>query len=264
MKLKSLALAAIASLAAVSCSTPKDIVYFQDVHPGSELYVATSNKIIIQPKDQLQIIVSTSDQRLTDQFNIQTGSNSSMLNSSSNSGTGGIGYIVDSYGNIDFPVIGTIHVQGMTREEVAAYIRSQLTQRDLVKDPVVIVQFMNLSVAVLGEVKSPRRVPIRKDKLTILDAIADAGDLTIDGRRENVTIIRSDGNKEQVYQVDLTNAASVYSSPVYYLQQDDVIYVEPNEKAQRGSTVNGNTLQTYGFWMSLATFLMSIGVLVFK
>lgn len=263
MKLKSLALIAIASLSAVSCSTPKDIVYFQDVHPGSELYVTTSNNIIIQPKDQLQIIVSTSDQRLTDQFNIQTGSNSSLLNSSNN-GTGGIGYIVDSYGNIDFPVIGTIHVQGMTREEVAAYIRTQLTQRDLVKDPVVIVQFMNLSVAVLGEVASPGRIPIRKDKLTILDAIADAGDLTIDGRRDNVTIIRNDGNKEQVYQVDLTNAASIYTSPVYYLQQDDVIYVEPNKKAQRGATANGNTLQTYGFWMSLATFLMSIGVLVFK
>ena len=152
----------------------------------------------------------------------------------------------------------------MTRDQVADYIRRELIGRDLVKDPVVIVQFMNLSVAVLGEVKSPGRVPIEKDKITILDAIADAGDLTIDGERTNVKIIRTDGAKQSVYEVDLTDANSVYNSPVFYLQQDDVVYVTPNNKARRGSTVNGNTLQTYAFWMSLATFLMSIGVLVFK
>lgn len=260
MKLRTLILSAAVAMLA-SCSAPKDIVYFQDVQRGSEFTSNNSAIIKIQPKDQLRIIVSTSDTRLTDQFNLSAGSNSS---SSVGTGGQGIGYTVDSAGDIVFPVLGEIHVAGMTREQVADYIRQELIGRDLVKDPVVIVQFMNLSVAVLGEVKSPGRVPIEKDKITILDAIADAGDLTIDGERTNVKIIRTEDAKESVYEVDLTDANSVYNSPVFYLQQDDVVYVTPNNKARRGSTVNGNTLQTYGFWMSLATFLMSIGVLVFK
>lgn len=259
MKLRTIILSAAVAMLA-SCSAPKDIVYFQDVQRGSEFVSNNSAKIKIQPKDQLCIIVSTSDNRLTEQFNLSAGSNSSTLGS----GGQGIGYTVDPAGDIVFPVLGEIHVAGMTRDQVADYIRRELIGRDLVKDPVVIVQFMNLSVAVLGEVKSPGRVPIEKDKITILDAIADAGDLTIDGERTNVKIIRTDGAKQSVYEVDLTDANSVYNSPVFYLQQDDVVYVTPNNKARRGSTVNGNTLQTYAFWMSLATFLMSIGVLVFK
>lgn len=259
MKLKALILSAVAALALASCSAPKNVVYFQDMNPGSEIPFKNTAQIKIQPKDKLSIIVSTSDERLTNQFNISVGSNSTQI-------TGGqtIGYTVDSYGDIIFPVLGELHVAGLTREEVANLIRDELIKRQLVKDPVVIVSFLNLSVAVLGSVSSPGLVELTKDKVSILDVIAEAGDLTIDGKRENVMIIRRENGMEKAYFVDLTDANSVYSSPVYYMQQDDVIYVSPNEKAQRNSTANGNTLQTYGFWMSLTTFVISLGLLFYN
>ena len=259
MKLKSLIAYVAAALVLASCSTPKNIVYFQDMNPGSEIPFKNTAQIKIQSKDKLSIIVSTSDERLTDQFNLSMGSTSTQA-----MGGQTLGYTVDSYGDIIFPVLGEIHVAGLTREQVANLIREELIKRQLVKDPVVIVSFLNLSVAVLGSVGHPGLVPLTKDKVSILDVIAEAGDLTIDGQRENVMIIRNEGGTEKVYYVNLTDANSVYSSPVYYMQQDDVIYVSPNEKAQRNSTVNGNTLQTYSFWMSLTTFVISLGLLFYN
>lgn len=249
----------MAALALASCNTPKNIVYFQDVKAGSEIAFKNAAQIKIQPKDKLSIIVSTSDERLTNQFNLSGGTSSSQM-----TGGRGLGYTVDSYGDIIFPVIGEIHVAGLTREQVANLIRDELIKRQLVKDPVVIVTFMNLSVAVLGSVGSPGLVAIDKDKVSILDAIAMSGDLSIDGQRENVMIIRNEGGVQKVYEIDLTNADNVYSSPVYYLQQDDVIYVAPNKKQQRGSTVNGNLFQTWGFWMSLTSFMLSLGLMIFR
>ena len=123
------------------------------------------------------------------------------------------------------------------------------------------VEFMNLCVSVLGEVNSPGRYGIDRDKTTIIDALSMAGDLTINGNRNNVTVLRQDGDVQRVYAIDLTSGRDIYSSPAYYLQQNDVIYVEPNEMRARQSTVNGNTIRSASFWISITSLVMSIVVL---
>ena len=186
------------------------------------------------------------------------------MEGSSGSNRGVSGYTVDSKGNIDFPVLGEIHIAGMTREEVAAYIKKELQSHDLIKDPVVTVEYMNLSVAVMGEVNNPGRFSIDKDNLTILDALSQAGDLTIYGKREKVLVLRQEEGKQRVYGVNLCSAEHLYTSSAYYLQQNDVVYVEPNATKARQSTVNGNNVRSTSFWISLASLLTSIAVLIAK
>ena len=161
-------------------------------------------------------------------------------------------------------MLGKLHVQDMTREEVAVYIKKELQSHDLIKDPVVTVEFMNLSVNVMGEVNRPGRYNIDKDHLTILDALSQAGDLTIYGKREKVLVLRNENGKQRVYGINLCSADHLYSSPVYYLQQNDVVYVEPNDTKARQSTVNGNNVRSTSFWISLASLLTTISVLIFK
>lgn len=151
-----------------ACSTSKEVTYFQDLRPGeSELALTALVEIKIQPKDKLSILVNSQDLRLTNLFNLPIVSQQIGMEGSSGSNRGVSGYTVDSKGNIDFPVLGEIHIAGMTREEVAAYIKKELQSHDLIKDPVVTVEYMNLSVAVMGEVNNPGRFSIDKDNLTI-------------------------------------------------------------------------------------------------
>ena len=152
----------------------------------------------------------------------------------------------------------------MTREEVAVHIKQELKSHDLIKDPVVTVEFMNLSVSIMGEVNKPGRYNIDKDNLTILDALSQAGDLTIYGKREKVLVLRNENGMQRVYGVNLCSAGHLHSSPVYYLQQNDVVYVEPNNTRARQSTVNGNNVRSTSFWISLASLLTSIAVLIAK
>lgn len=265
MKFYKIIIVAASVLALVACSTSKEISYFQDLCPGeSELTLAAPMEIKIQPKDKLSILVNSQDLRLTNLFNLPIVSQQVGQESSSGTNRGLSGYTVDSKGDIDFPVLGGLHVQGMTREEVAVYIKRELQSHDLIKDPVVTVEFMNLSVNVMGEVNRPGRYNIDKDHLTILDALSQAGDLTIYGKREKVLVLRNENGTQRVYGINLCSADHLYSSPVYYLQQNDVVYVEPNDTKARQSTVNGNNVRSTSFWISLASLLTTISVLIFK
>lgn len=265
MKFYKIIIVAASVLALVACSTSKEISYFQDLCPGeSELTLAAPMEIKIQPKDKLSILVNSQDLRLTNLFNLPIVSQQVGQESSSGTNRGLSGYTVDSKGDIDFPVLGGLHVQSMTREEVAVYIKKELQSHDLIKDPVVTVEFMNLSVNVMGEVNRPGRYNIDKDHLTILDALSQAGDLTIYGKREKVLVLRNENGKQRVYGINLCSADHLYSSPVYYLQQNDVVYVEPNDTKARQSTVNGNNVRSTSFWISLASLLTTISVLIFK
>ncbi len=248
-----------------ACSAPKRITYFQDLRPGdSELTLTAPVEIKIQPKDKLSILVNSQDLRLTNLFNLPIVSQQIGQEGSSGTNRGVSGYTVDSNGDIDFPVLGKIHIQGMTREEGAAHIKRELRAHDLVKDPVVTVEFMNLTVSVMGEVNRPGRYSIDKDNVTILDMLSQAGDLTIYGKREKVLVLRDEEGKQRVYGVNLCSGDHVYSSPAYYLQQNDVVYVEPNDTKARQSTVNGNNVRSTSFWISLASLLTSIAVLIAK
>lgn len=270
MRLKRLYLAAAASLALLvgSCGSTKDIVYFQDLKQGDENVLPTVNPIKIQPADKLSIIVSTSDARLNSLYNLPVTTNriSSVGVTESTPRTSGEGnvapYTVDSNGDINFPVLGKLHVAGMNREQLAEYIRRELISRDLAKNPIVTVDYLNLAVSVMGEVKSPGMYAINRDDYTILDALSAAGDLTIYGVRDNVMVLREENGMQKVYTVNLNSGKQVASSPVYYLRQNDVVYVEPNKTKARTSTPNGNSVLTPTFWISIASFVTTVAVLI--
>ena len=267
MKFCKILLLILMVLAAVSCSTPKEISYFQDLQPGvTELTITDPVEIKVRPKDKLSILVNAQDQKLTNMFNLPIVSQQIGQESTGSSGTsrGVSGYTVDTDGYINFPVLGKIKVEGMTREQIAEYLTGQLKEQELIQDPVVTVEFMNLGVSVLGEVNRPGRISINRDNLTILDALSEAGDLTIFGKREKVLVLRQENGKQRVYGINLCSADQLYTSPVYYLQQNDVVYVEPNDTKSRQSTVNGNTVRSTSFWISLASLITSIAVLIAK
>lgn len=276
LSIRSLSLQAAFFLFAVwttfSCSAPSQVTYFQDLRPGeSEQKVVAATEIKVRPGDKLSIIVNSRDPQLSQLFNLpyvsqQIGQISASKGASSVSGSsqGISGYTVDEQGMIDFPVLGKLEIAGKNREEIAAFIKEELLSKNLVKDPVVTVEYMNLCISVLGEVTQPGRYSIDRDKVTLLDAISMAGDLTIYGKREKVLVLREEEGVQHVYGVNLCSAEHLYTSPVYYLRQNDVVYVEPNNVRARQSTVNGNNVRSTSFWLSLASFLTTIGVLIFK
>lgn len=235
------------------CTTPTDLVYFQDIDSLKSIKLASEHKIVFKPEDKLSIYVKTRDPEIGQLFSM-TSTNSTSITSSS----GGRAYTVDSKGEIDFPELGRIRIAGMTREEVANFIESELVKRKLVNNSVVLVDYRNMGYSVLGEVKKPGRYDIMKDHVTILEAITDAGDLTINGLRTNVLVMRKEGDEMKSYRVNLLDSYSLYNSPVYRLQQDDLVYVEPNPKRLRESTVNGNNMQTIGFWASALSFVLTV------
>lgn len=251
-----------------SCNSTKEVLYFQDLKPGDSLTVtAEALALKVRPQDKISIIVNSRDPQLMALFNLprvskQIGPVGTALSSLSSSGQDVLGYTVDKNGEIDFPVLGKIYVAGKTREEIAEYIKGELKRENLVKDPVVTVEYMNLCVSVLGEVNAPGRYGLDRDKNTILDVLGMAGDLTINGNRTNVMVLRQDGNTQRVYGIDLTSGSDIYSSPAYYLQQNDVVYVEPNEMKARQSTVNGNTVRSTSFWISLTSLAMSVALFI--
>lgn len=262
----------ILAMALGSCSSSKKISYFQDIRPGQELAIAIPSPVKLQPNDKISIVVSTGDARLNTLFNLisarpQLGGSSGLSDGQITSGGSGdqvSSYIIDREGNILFPVLGKLHVAGMTRQEVAEYIRRELISRDLAKNPIVTVEYLNLSVSVMGEVGGPGRYAISREDYTILDALAAAGDLTIYGRRDNIKVLREENGVQKMYEIDLGSGRNITSSPVYYLQQNDVVYVEPNNTKARQSTPNGNLWMQPTFWMSAASFLTTILVLVIK
>lgn len=232
-----------------SCSTPKDIAYFQDFNVGKSIIVQNPVEIKFKADDEIRISVSTSRQELSQLFSLSSSSSGSM-------GDEGSRYTIDSDGYIRFPMLGQIHVAGLNRQELQESIRNMIMEKDLVKDPIVTVDYSNLYVIVMGDVGAGR-VEIDRDKFTILDALATQGDLRITGQRTNVKVIRENYGKKTVYEVNLCSAEDLYASPVYYLQQNDVIYVEMNKKEKRTSTVMGNSAVQPSFWMGLATFVVT-------
>lgn len=258
---------AVMAMSFCSCNSSKDVLYFQDLKAGDSVAMAAIPvPVTVRPDDKISIVVNSRDPQLMALFNLprvnkQMSTVGQASSTNVSNGQDVMGYTVDSRGEIDFPVLGKIKVEGKTREEIGTYIKNELIAKNLVKDPIVTVEFMNLCVSVLGEVNSPGRYGIDRDRTTIIDALSMAGDLTINGNRTNVTVLRQDGDVQRVYAIDLTSGNDIYSSPAYYLQQNDIVYVEPNEMRARQSTVNGNTIRSASFWISITSLVMSIVVL---
>lgn len=239
-----------------SCAPAKMVTYLQDIQPDVTVALQEAKDIKLQPGDKLSIIVHSRDHELVQMFNLV---NSTGGSSSGTSGNGNYSlYTVDDASKIDMPVLGLLSVEGLTRIELANLIKYRLLSSNLVRDPVVTVEYANLSYSVMGEVKAPGRQKIDRDRITLLEGLAQAGDLTIQGRRDNILVLRTVEGKQTPYRVDLTQTNSLYASPVYYLQQNDVIYVEPTDVKANESKLNANTSRTPAFWISAASFLMTL------
>lgn len=248
-----------------SCNTSKRITYFQDIQDYTDKSGTVEQpapEIRLRPDDKISIVVNSKDPELTALFNLPYTTRvlgAQTENVSTNSSYGTSGYIVKRDGSIDFPVLGSVPAAGKTRDELSAYIKNELITQNLCNDPVVTVEFVNLQFSVMGEVRTPGSYKITRDYVTILDALSLAGDLNINGKRDNVLVLRPDSiGKLTAYTVDMRSFASVQNSPVYYIHQNDYIYVEPNKKKANESTVNANTVQSAAFWISVASFLASV------
>lgn len=258
----------------VSCTATNNVTYFQDAAALNGMAVQDEQTIRLRPEDKINIIVSSSNPMLEQQFTLKAntsgsvvGSESSIKSTKGGSSGGGqqlLAYTIDEQGTINFPVLGKIMVGGKTRKQVAEYIQDRLIARELVSDPIVTVEYVNMSVKVMGEVNRAGRVDIDKDHFTILDALAKAGDLTITGQRKDVLVTRQVDGVNQVYHVDLTNMQTLLNSPAYYLQQDDLVYVSPNDKRKREANATGNTFNTPAVWISIASLLATITALIVK
>ena len=246
----------IALLSATSCGTPKDVAYFQDLNNNPDTVITLQNRVItVKPTDKIYIGVKSKDPQISQLFNLMGETRGSSANNLSQDA---YYYTVDSKGDIDFPVVGKIQVAGLTREEIAEKVRKSLVDASLVKDPTITVSLSNLHYSMMGEVAKPGQYAIEDEKVTILDAISKAGDLTIQGRRNDVMVLRQENGHQKIYKIDLCSGTDIFSSPAYYLQQNDVVYVTPNDTKKRSSTLNGNTVQSTGFWLSISSLLVTV------
>jgi polysaccharide export outer membrane protein len=240
----------------------KDIAYFQNKTKNHPEAIDNEAGIVIQPKDMISIVVSSRNPELVTMFNLPVVSY--QAGSEIVSGAGQqrlLGYVVDEEGNIDFPVLGPIKVAGLTRWELSGLIKNRLIKEKYLSDAVVTVEFMNLKVAVIGEVNSPGLYSIEGDKVTVLQALALARDLTIFGRRDNVSVIREQDGKRVIYEINLTDV-DLFKSPAYYLQQNDVVYVQPNDIKARQSTTDDKTLRISSIALSSGSLLVSMVTLL--
>ena len=246
----------IALLSATSCGTPKNVAYFQDLNNNPDTVITLQNRVItVKPTDKIYIGVKSKDPQISQLFNLMGETRGSSANNLSQDA---YYYTVDSKGDIDFPVVGKIQVAGLTREEIAEKVKKSLVDASLVKDPTVTVGLSNLHYSMMGEVAKPGQYAIEEEKVTILDAISKAGDLTIQGKRNDVMVLRQENGHQKIYKINLCSGRDIFNSPAYYLQQNDVVYVTPNDTKKRSSTLNGNTVQSTGFWLSISSLLVTV------
>ena len=247
-----------------SCGSTKNVTYFQNIDSVS---LASSRGLFdakIMPKDELTITVNTTNPEAGKPFNLSISS----VMSSTGSLTSGVGtllpYLVDNDGFINYPIIGKIHVAGLTKTECEDLIKSKIQPyMARTENPVVTVRMSSYRVTVTGEVNRPGVIPVTGEKMSIVEALAQAGDLTIYGLRDNITLIRTDGQGEKHYVRLNLNDANIFNSPYYYVQQDDIIYVEPNKVKAKNSGIGSSTTIWFSF-ISIATSVASLLVNVLR
>jgi bexD/ctrA/vexA family polysaccharide export protein len=242
-----------------SCGSSKQIAYFQNI---DTLSLAASKGLYdakIMPKDELTITVLTTNPEVSAPFNLTVNSKVGSSGQMSSGGGSLQGYLVDNDGDINFPVVGKLHVAGMTKTECEDMIKEKITPYlAKTENPIVTVRTSSYRVTVIGEVGSPKVVPVTTGQMSIIEALAQAGDLSIYGKRDNVLLIREDATGEKhSYRLNL-NDANLFNSPYYYLQQNDIVYVEPNKVKAKNSTIGSSTT----LWFSFVGIVTSVASLV--
>ena len=242
-----------------SCGSTKNVPYLINYDALATEAKAQLYDARVMPKDILSIIVNTVNPAAAQQFNLTVSGVMTQANSTLSSQPTLQTYLVDNDGNINFPIIGTIHVAGLTKSEteqlITEKIRPYLSETE---NPIVTVRMSSYAISVLGEVNAPGNFIVSREKVNIFEALALAGDMTIYGVRNNVKLIREDASgKKEIHTLNL-NDANVINSPYYYLQQNDILYVEPNKiKAQNSAIGSMTTL-----WISVSSVLVSIATLL--
>ena len=231
MKLRNILWCCAVLLMCASCGSTKEVptlAYFQNLKDSvGKLPDNVSNyKIKIQPDDELIITITSTLPEATAMYNLPLGNPSLKGNINATQSPRIQTHIVDRNGMIQLPVLGEIQAAGLSTKELEAVIKHRVSEH--VKDPFVRVEMINFAVNVMGEVRAPQRIVVGKERFSVLDALAAAGDLTEYGKRDNVLVIRTENGKSTYHRLNLTDG-SIYASPYFYLQQNDVVYVEPND-----------------------------------
>lgn len=240
-------------LALASCATPENLVYFKDAGRFEKQIVSQEYNNRIQKDDLLSVTVNSKNPELTLPFNsLQSATLTPDRNISSSPS-----YLVDSNGDIVFPIFGKIPVLGLTHAELSALIEQKIINGGYIKDPTVTVKLLNYKISVLGEVKMPGLKKIETERVTVFDALALAGDLTIYGQRQNIAVIREVNGQREVANVDISSK-DVFTSDYYYLRPNDIVYVQPNKKQQRASMQNPYLLSTIFSGSSLLVNMLDL------
>lgn len=239
----------------VGCGSSKEVAYWQNI---DSISLAASKGLYdakIMPKDELTILVQTTDPLTSEPFNLRSTGQTSSKNQIT-------GYLVDNNGMINFPIVGKIHVAGLTKTECEDLIKSKI-QPYLARteNPLVSVRTSSYRITVIGEVNRPGVIPVATEKISLIEALAEAGDMTIYGKRDNVLLVREDKSGEK-HKVRLNmNDANIINSPYYYLQQNDIVYVEPHKVKARNTFFGSNTSIFYsviGITTSLVSLLITV------
>ena len=254
-----LSLLVLAALLLTSCMSTKNVTYFQNKESidwtlSKQLYDAK-----IMPKDILQIKVFTMTPEAAVPFNLSSSIHSNETVTTTSGQASVYDYLVDNDGNIDFPFLGTVHLGGLGKTEAEQLLKSMIQPYLSESENVVVhVRMVNYKYAILGGVRSPGLYTTQNEKINILEAIAQAGDLTTFAYRDRIYLIRENSEGEKEYHQLNINDANIVSSPYYYLQQNDIIYVEPRKTEARNAFISSNT----SIWFSLASSLMSIATFI--
>jgi polysaccharide export outer membrane protein len=241
-----------------SCGSKQDVVYYQNIDNIASQQSNNSYEIKIQPDDLLMIIVSADDPEVAIPFNLKTYSISGNNRLDITRGQETVQlYLVDQSGNIEFPVIGKLKVSGLTRSEVLNLLQNKIGV--YIKNPMINLRIMNFKISLQGEVNLPGTYPIVSERVTLIEALSMAKDLTIYGKRDNILVIRETNGVKSYNRVDITKSDFI-NSPFYYLAQNDVVYVEPNKTRINSSAVGPNT----SVIISAISILVSLSVLIFK
>jgi len=235
------------------CATSKDVLYFQDIDEAQLEKLSSHYEAVIKKDDELKIIITSADKTVTDPYNFTIGEVSSGYTTLSTPETPIMSCIVDKDGNITFPIMGKIHVEGMTRLELIDHLTERIAKD--VKDPVVYVSFKNFKFTVLGEVRSPGTYTYSTEKLNLLQALGYAGDLNVTALRNGIILLREVDGVMQHIKIDLRNS-SILDSPYFYLQQNDILYVPPSATRMMATTSSS------GIWSAVGAITSTLSVTI--
>jgi polysaccharide biosynthesis/export protein len=235
-----------------SCSGSRDAVYFNSISSGEFPSTTQSLEPVIQSNDLLSISVTSLNPEASEVFNTLNSNNARSANTTSTISQAP-GYLVDTDGNIKFPYLGNIRAAGLTKKTLQEGIKEELVKRKLLLDPIIDIRYLNYKVSVLGEVARPSLLTVPNERITLLEALSLAGDLTIYARRDNILLIREEEGKKKLTRIDLTNN-DLFTSPYYYLKTNDIVYVEPNKTKISNASATRQ-------WLPIVLSALSLGVI---